>query len=473
MNFPFVTWDKEKNCGLPHVLRVAYPLILASAAHALNLFCDRMMLGRYSAEAVSAAMPAGLTCFTLSCIFFGTVGYINTFVAQYTGAGENMRVGRSVWQAVWLAIAGGLFMATGWFWGEWLMRLFGHTDQVLQQEIVYFRLLSLCTVIPLLTSAIGAFWSGRGLTLTILLINALIVISNVPLNYALIFGHWGAPELGIRGAAYGTILAGLFGLIVFLILFFRKCNREKYGVWPPKFDSTIFKRLIRYGLPNGAQLLLELSSFNIFIVLLGHVGEDAVEKMRIQEATTIAFSLNSIAFIPMLGLGQTVSVLVGQSVGSGMIASAKRAVANARFLASIYLIIMTLLFALYPTPLLALFERSGDAAQIPTLALARNFMIFIAIFTFCDGMQMLYVSAIKGAGDTAFAMRGSLILSWTIWIIPSMIAIYFHAPVQWYWIFLVIYTFLIAGIFYLRFRQGKWRKMSVIEKELIPAHKEE
>ena len=77
-----------------------FRLIMAAAGHALNLFCDRMMLGRYSAEAVAASMPSGLTNFTISCFFVGTVGYVNSFVAQYTGAGQRERVGLSIWQAI-------------------------------------------------------------------------------------------------------------------------------------------------------------------------------------------------------------------------------------------------------------------------------------------------------------------------------------------------------------------------------------
>lgn len=468
MNIPGISFDPRKTCGMPHVLKVAFPLIMAAAGHALNLFCDRMMLGRYSAEAVAASMPSGLTNFTISCFFVGTVGYVNSFVAQYTGAGQRERVGLSIWQAILIAAIGGLFMATGWFWGPWLMEQFGHADAVLEQEITYFKLLSIFAWVPLIIGAVSAFWSGRGLTLTIMIVNFIMVGSNIPLNYAFIYGNWGAPELGIRGAAYGTIISGCLGLLVLCALLFRKANREIYATWPPRFDFHLFKRILRYGAPNGVQLLLELSAFNIFIILLGNIGASPDEKTRIQEATTIAFSLNSIAYIPMLGLGQTISILVGQAVGAGTPAAAKRAVANGNFLVMLYMSIMTLVFVFMPEPLLSLFERAGDVTQLPTMEMARTFVYFIAAFTFCDGVQMLYVSAIKGAGDTAFAMWGSAILAWVLWIIPSLVARYFNAPVNFYWGVLVFYTFFIAAVFYLRFRQGKWRKMCVIERDLVP-----
>ncbi len=460
--------DTVKNCGMKHVLQVAFPLIMAAAGHAVNLFSDRVMLARYSAEAVSAAMPAGMTSFSISCIFVGIVGYANTFVAQYTGAGAEKRVGVSIWQAAGVALVGGLLLASGWFWGDSLLKLFNHAENVYRQECIYFRVLALGAWIPLCIGAFSAFWSGRGKTLAVMIINFIMVSSNIPLNYMFIYGNWGAPELGIRGAAYGTLLSGLIGLSLFLFLFFRQENRRRYATWPPKFEWELWKRLIRYGTPNGIQLLIEISSFNIFIVLLGNVGGSDLENMHIQEAATIAFSLNAMAFIPMLGLGQTVSILVGQSVGAGAPAAARRAVVNARLLVMWYMGLMTLFFAFWPDPAMALFYRAGDPGQIETMEMARYFLKFIAAFTFLDGIQMLYVSAIKGAGDTAFAMWGSVLTGWLVWIVPSLIAIKLRAPVSFFWSVLVLYTFVVAAVFYLRFRQGKWRKMSVIERNLIP-----
>ncbi|HAS83721.1 MAG TPA: MATE family efflux transporter, partial [Verrucomicrobia bacterium] len=94
--------------GMAQVLRVAIPLIMASSGHALRLFADRVMLAWYSPTAIAAAMPAGLACFCLMCFFLGTAGYASTFVAQYAGAGERKRIGLSIWQGVYIALAGGV-----------------------------------------------------------------------------------------------------------------------------------------------------------------------------------------------------------------------------------------------------------------------------------------------------------------------------------------------------------------------------
>lgn len=93
------------------VLKIALPLILASAGHSINLFVDRIMLQHYSEAAMAASFPAGLTAFSIICFFIGTVGYGSAFVAQYYGAKMHRRVGAAVWQAVYMALIGGLFSA--------------------------------------------------------------------------------------------------------------------------------------------------------------------------------------------------------------------------------------------------------------------------------------------------------------------------------------------------------------------------
>ena len=142
----------RKPGGLFQVLNIATPLILAAAGHAMNLFFDRVMLAKYSREAVNAALPSGLTSFTISCFFVGVIGYVNSFVAQYTGAEAEHRVGPSIWQAFWLSVIGGVLLATGYFWAEPMFRLMGHSESVQEQEVIYFQILSVGAFIPLMLS---------------------------------------------------------------------------------------------------------------------------------------------------------------------------------------------------------------------------------------------------------------------------------------------------------------------------------
>ena len=274
-------------------------------------------------------------------LVFGTIGFTGSFVAQYSGAGATERVGTAVWQGIFLSLIGGAILATGYFWAEPLFALFRHEPEVTAQEIRYFKILSLGNVLLLLNAALGAFWSGRGKTVMVMSVSFLITLMNVPFNYALIYGNWGAPELGIAGAAWGTNLSALVGCIVYACFFFiPRSSRRHFNTCSNIIDWGLLWRLIRFGVPNGFQFFVDLSAFNIFVIVVGTYGKD------IGAATAIAFGLNSIAFTPILGIGQTVAILVGQSIGANDVHRAKKSVKSARNLTLIYMGLMAVFFVL-------------------------------------------------------------------------------------------------------------------------------
>ncbi len=440
--------------GLLEVLKIATPLILASSAHAINLFSDRVMLSWYSEKAVAGAFASGLTSFTLCCFFFGIISYTNSFVAQYSGAGANRRVGTAVWQGIFLSIIGGALVFTGWFWGEWLFKQFGHTPEVVEQEVVYFKLLCAGGILLFLNTALSCFWSGRGKTGMVMIVNILVTCLNIPFNYALIFGHWGCPELGIAGAAWGTNLSAFAGLLIYAWFFFvPKSSRRHFSTCSNIFDLELFIRMIRYGTPNGVQFFIDLASFNVFIVVLGQYGQ------TIQAASSIAFGLNSIAFTPILGIGQTVAILVGQAVGAGDIEHAKRSVRSARTLTLLYMGIMAILFVVRPEWILWIFSTTS----LEVIRNTKIMLCFISAYLLFDGLFIVYSNAIKAAGDTFFAMVMGASLAVVMLAIPSALLSHYGYSVWIIWTVCVIYIIVAGSIFYGRYRGGKWTKMKVIE----------
>ena len=124
-----------------HVLRLATPLVLASSGHAIRLMADRIMLARYSQDAIAASFPAGLAAFVMMCFFFGTAGYVNTFIAQYAGADQHRRTGLAVWQGIYISLVGGLLISLLSGIGPSLFRWMGHTTSVQALQVRYFEIL--------------------------------------------------------------------------------------------------------------------------------------------------------------------------------------------------------------------------------------------------------------------------------------------------------------------------------------------
>ncbi len=448
----------SRDGGVMGVLRVAFPLIVAASGHACRLFADRVMLSAYSREAISASMPAGLLCFAAMSFFMGTAGYVNSFVAQYTGAGRDDRVGIAIWQGLYLSLLGGLVVAGLGQFAEPLFDWVAHAPSVRVEQVTYFQVLCRFSFAGIALSAVNAFWSGRGRTRTVMCVELFSAALNVGLNYLLIFGNLGLPRLGILGAGLATGLSNVAGLTLALGLLFSRKNRTVFGTFPHRtLDLALFGRVLRYGIPNGLQFMLDIVAFNFFVVFMGRAGPIVLE------AVNIAFGIEVMAFLPIIGLGMAVSVFVGQGVGAKDIAFARRAVRSALILATIYNVAIAAVFVFSPGPILDLFVRQGDAEQAEALQMAVICLRYIATYLLFDALYILYSHAIKGAGDTRFAMVAGLVLSWGTLVLPCYVAMRLSASIWVMWMILVVHVGLAGIVFYLRYRGGKWQSMRVIE----------
>ena len=349
-------------------------------------------------------------------------------------------------------------MAICCLWVPYLFSALNHTPEVEMQENIYFKYLALGSIVFLLQQALSCFWSGRGKTTMVLLVSILVTILNLPLNYAFIYGKWGCPEMGTAGAALGTILAAVGGLLVYAVGFFGlKNSRKHYSSCSNIVDWEMFKRMLKYSSPNGAQLMLDLASFNVFIIVLSLYG------VEVQEASSIVFGINNLSFCPIMGIGMTASILVGQSVGANDIPHAKKSVRSARSIMFMYMTLMMILFIFLPDLVLQPFVRAGDASQLEAMRLARIMLLFIAAYLFGDGMMLIYSNAIRGAGDTKYVMYLTVVMSWGVFAIPCMIMRWLGAPVWYLWGCLSCYVLIFGFLCYRRYRSGKWTKMKVIE----------
>jgi MATE family multidrug resistance protein len=418
--------------GYREVLVIAIPLILSTATWSVQHFVDRMFLSWYSPEAIAAAMPAGMVHFSMISIFMGTAGYVSTFVAQYHGAKRYYRIGPALWQGVYISLIGGLVLLAVIPLAEPIFNLVGHDSLVQKNEVVYFQILCLGGGFFIASYALSGFYSGRGKTWPVMWVNTFTTAVNLILDYALIFGHWGFPEMGIKGAGIATVLAGVFSFVVFLALLSSESNNKTYHAlkgWRPQKD--LFKRLLRFGFPSGMQFFLEMAGFTGFVLLVGRLGTASLA------ATNIAFNINTLAFMPMIGCGIAISVLVGQYLGAEKPDLAQTSVYSGFHMAFVYMASIAAAYALR----------------------------FVAVYSLFDTMNIIFCSAIKGAGDTRFVMFATVILTLCVLIIPTYLAIFvFKYGLAAAWILASAYVILLGIVFCLRFRGGKWKAMRVIEQ---------
>jgi MATE family multidrug resistance protein len=447
--------------GYREVLIVAIPLILSTATWSVQHFVDRMFLTWYSPEAIAAAMPAGMLNFTMVSIFMGTAGYVTTFVAQYYGAQRFNRIGPALWQGVYISLLGGILILCAIPFAGPVFKLVGHSPPVQENEVIYFQILCLGGGAYAASYALSGFFSGRGKTWPVLWVNVLTTLVNLILDYGLVFGRWGFPELGIRGAGIATVVAGIFSVLVFVVLLSLKANNKIYHTlkgW--RFEKDLFVRLLRFGFPSGVQFFLEIAGFTAFVLLVGRLGIASLA------ATNIAFNINTLAFMPMIGSGIAVSVLVGQYLGADKPDFAQSVVYSGFHMTLFYMVSIAAAYLLLPDIFVAPFALRADPGSFSEIyGYSVILLRFVAVYSVFDTMNIIFCSAIKGAGDTRFVMLMTVVLSLFVFIVPvylTVVVLEYGLMVAW--IFATVYIISLGVAFYLRFIGGKWKTMRVIER---------
>jgi MATE family multidrug resistance protein len=452
-------WRSEGGAG--ELLRIAFPLILSNSVWTLQIFIDRMLLSWYSIDAGAAAMPGVLYFWTPFFLLQTTASYATTFVAQYLGAGRLHRVGPAVWQGFHFATISGLVLLAAAPFAPDIIGLGEDNPALLELEVVYFQCLCFSALPALITAAASSFFAGRGETWTVLLINSAGLITNAVLDGLWIFGYGGFPEWGMAGAGWATVVGMWVSASLAVSLLLHPVHRMEYDTgrgW--RLDLPLYWRLLRFGVPSGLQVTFDLLAFTVFIIFVGKMGKVELA------ATNIAFNINMVAVIPMLGMGQGVAVLVGQRLGQDRPELAERSTWTGLKLTAIYMLAVAFLYLITPQLLVALFqtrteseleEWSAIAALVPVL------LRFVSVYMGFDSMNLIFSFALRGAGDTFFVTCVSLGMVWPIMVLPTIAAYYYDWGLYWAWAFASAYIISLAFIFLLRFRHGRWKSMRVIE----------
>ncbi|MDR2800386.1 MAG: MATE family efflux transporter [Desulfovibrio sp.] len=456
---PFNFWPERP--ASPHdyraILRIGLPLVAGMFSTTLMEFTDRLFLSRYSVIAIAAALPAGTASMVLQFALSGLCGYVSTLIAQYAGAGRPERISCALWQGIWLSFAGALLLALSCLGAGTVFSWMGHGPEVAAEEEAYFCILNLGGVFFLLNSTLGGFFVGMGTTRPVPLVNFAGALLNIPLNYALIFG-WGVfPELGIRGAALATVAGWSLSSLIFAVLILKSARRlDIPGNWKP--DRDMFLRLLRFGAPSGVNLLVDILAFTWFIMEVGKLG------LAELAASNIAVSINLLIFMPMLGLTAAVATLTGNAMGKGRAEDAFHIAGNAMRLSLSYMLPVAACCVLFGGALMDIFRTTdGGAAYAGIRETGIVLLYYVAAYSLVDSCNIVYMGALKGAGDTfavlmilCFAALFCLILP--IFLLKTLGLASLHSL----WIVFTVYVVALALAARWRFLRGKWKNIRMI-----------
>ena len=459
-------WSRK--CGGRDVMAIALPLIVSTTSFTVMQFCDRVFLTWYAILDLGAVVPAGALSWTCVSLALGIAMYANTFVAQYDGAKSPGEIGSIVWQAIWIGIICiPLFIALAQL-SFWFFTSSGHSPRLVWRETAYFHALSFGSGVIVINAALESFYTGRGKTVVVMVVNLIAAAINILLDYFMIFGFRISDSIvlypgGITGAGWATSIAIWIKLGILLLLFLRAENRHQFNTLAWQVHVSKSLRLLRYGLPNGLQFVIEGGAITVFILIIARISELA------SASTALAFSVNMIVFVPVIGIGIAVTTLVGQQIGERNPDLAARATWTSLVIALGYTAFFAVAYLMAPEVfLMAHNTHTEDFEQVKDLAVI--LLMFVAMYCVFDTVQIIFVSAIKGAGDTLFVVVTTVVSSLMFLIAGFQGSSFFqtdNGQLMWWWGCLTGWILILCGAYFGRFQQGKWRSMSVIESEFL------
>ena len=447
--------------GYRHVLRLVVPMVLSNAAFTVMQFTDRVLVARFSSEAIQAAMPAGILTFCLMSLLTATAGYAGTFVAQYHGAGDRRATIRSCAAGVWLTVLFLPLFAALVPLCSWILSLTARDAALLALEDRYAFWMLLGAPLVSLHWVLSGYLVGRNRVVANALVTVAGCAANVGLDFWLIFGGGGVPALGLEGAGIATFgsvalqVAGTLGLVLaerdVRALPRRELLRPDWG---------LVRRIVRFGLPAGVQLCFDMASFTVFVLLTGRLDPLSLA------TSNIAFSINNLAFSPLMGFSNAAAILAGQFQGAEKPRLAQDSVMRCLRLAWCYMAPCAAVFLLLPGPLLGAF-RSPDApySVAQMTGLGRLLLAMLAAWGMFDTMNLVFLGALKGAGDTRFAMAWLLGTEWLIFVPGVLVAMrVLDGGILGAWAVQLFYIVLLSLGLYVRWRRGRWMDIRLVEK---------
>jgi MATE family multidrug resistance protein len=436
MNLYQYTREFSKN------LKIAYPIMLGQIAHMLVALADNIMVGKLGAAQLASVSLGNTLIFIAMSVGIGFSFAITPLVAQADACGDINKVRSIFHNGVAICLINGLLLCGLLFLAEPILYQLDQPDEVVVLAIPYMRIVA-CSLIPLMIfQAIKQFSDGLSRTIFAMYATLAANIINILLNYLLIYGAFGFPRLEVEGAAYGTLMARILMIPFLLFLLSRKQEFKTYFNQISNISKQTIKRLLELGFPTCLQMFFEVSLFTAAIFMSGLLGTLP------QAANQIALNLSSLTFMVGVGLGVTATIRVGNQLGRKDINELRR-IARSIFLLTLLIeIVFALMFIIGKDFLPWIYIDNPQVVSI-----AGGLLVVSAIFQISDGLQVVFLGALRGLQDVWIPSLICFVAYWLCGLpVSYLLGVKGDYGAQGIWIGLLVGLTVSAILMYMRFR---------------------
>lgn len=392
------------------ILGLGLPLIGGHLAQMAIGVTDTVMLGWYGVEAL-AAVTLGSTFFFVLFIFgSGFAWAVMPMVASYDAEGDEVGLRRATRMGLWLSLGFGLAALPVMVWSDPVLRALGQSETLAADASAYLSVAGFGIVPALLVMVLKSYLAALERTQVVLWITVLSAVVNGLINYALIFGNWGAPELGIRGAAIASVATQAVGLVG--VTAYARLALPHHAVfqrlWRP--DWQMLRQVFRLGWPIGLTSLSEVGLFAASAVMIGWLGTVPLA------AHGIAMQLASITFMIHMGLSNVATIRVGNAYGRHDPAHMEKGAVVVTALSLAFAAATIVLFVTLPEPLISIFMQDDEPQRPQILAIGTGLLAMAALFQLVDGAQVIALGLLRGVQDTRVPMICAALSYWGVGI---------------------------------------------------------
>ncbi len=446
-----------------NVFSFVIPIAIQNLINVGVTAADVVMLGRVGEIALSGASLAGQIQFIMTLFFVGITSGATVLTAQYWGKKDTRTIERVLGMNLTLGIIVSLIFAAGAILApEYLMRVYTSEPAIIEEGVKYLRIVGFSYIFMAVTQVYLNIMRSieRVLMATFIYLESLLV--NIVINAVLIFGLFGAPAMGIRGAAIGTLVARITETVIVLCYAFFKNKVVRIRVRDMlHFDRLLFKDYLIYAMPVAINELLWGLGSSANTAVIGHMGSAAVA------ANSVAQVARQLAMVVVLGVCNATAIYLGKAIGERRIEHAK-AYAGRFIRISIILGLIGAAVILISAPIananLALTEQAKSYL---------SFMFFVmSYFTFCQSFNStIAVGILRSGGDTRFGLIMDVTTMWFGSILFGAIAAFvFHASVPVVYVILMCDEVIKIPITWKRYLSYKWlRDVTRDQKEFSKA----
>jgi putative MATE family efflux protein len=434
MRSPFLNSKSKKTVSIRrNVFRLSMPVLLSSLFQRLVSIVDIFLTGGLGAAAIAATGLGQLLMFVAMTVFWGLSTGTTVVIAHQWGAGERKDAGRAAFVACLACL---LLTAActviGSVWGGDVARLMGASAEVQELAAEYTRLVFLWMIWTTGLNILSAIMHGTGDTRTPMEAIILVNILHVLIAWPLIYGKFGLPPLGVKGAAIAINTSEFVGCTYLLI----QALRKNYIAFSRPV-LPIFGRIWRIGWPVALERIAQQSGQLFYSSFIIGYGTSAYA------AHQIGLSIESLSFMPGAGMGIAAATLMGQSLGAGKIRRARISHREALRLAVLVMSVMALLFLCAPSYLIGLFTHDPDVIEKGSV-----FLRLVAFAQIPLAVSFVYAGSLRGTGDTFYVFIVTLVAMWGIRVALSWVAAsWLHLSLYAVWgVFLIDWYFRGAAL---------------------------